>query len=52
MQSNLSSGPSVACAVRLATWVKRIGLGWHLDQIRKQRPEQRVNKSDQVDGMF
>lgn len=38
--------------VRLATWVKRIGLGWHLDSIRKQRPEHRVNKSSQVDGMF
>ena len=42
----------MACAVRVATWVKRIGLGWHLNDIRKQRADQRVTKSDQVDGMF
>lgn len=45
--------PRISCAVQAATWVKRtFALRPALNNIRKQRAEQRQFKSSQVDDMF
>ena len=45
--------PGSFCAVQAATWVKRtFALRPALNNIRKQRAEQRQFKTSQVDDMF
>ena len=41
------------CAVQLATWIKRqFGLKPALNRIRKQRAEQRPEKTEQIEYMY